>query len=135
MLVGRSPALHPGDLQEVEAVYISEILHLVDVIVFPRVGARSIPSMLSAGYLDADIFCTIWDKRLLTARANYKPMEYTAEKEKELHRNVSTDDVIAMHIWFMPIERNREFILRNANVLQNYTLRKRNVSGFHGAPS
>lgn len=56
VVVGRSPCLHPGDLQPLTAVYHEELAHLSDVIVFPQIGDRPIPSMLSGGDLDGDLF-------------------------------------------------------------------------------
>lgn len=56
VVVGRSPCLHPGDLQPLMAVHHPALMHLVDVVVFPGHGERPIPSMLSGGDLDGDLY-------------------------------------------------------------------------------
>lgn len=52
VVVGRSPCMHPGDMQPLTAVFHEKLSHLVDVVVFPQVGDRPIPSMLSGGDLE-----------------------------------------------------------------------------------
>ena len=57
VVVTRSPALHPGDLQIVEAVEppkASALWALQNCIVFSQKGVRDLPSMLSGGDLDGD---------------------------------------------------------------------------------
>jgi RNA-dependent RNA polymerase len=75
-LVGRNPSLHPGDIRVVKAVDSSKLRHIRDVVIFPRVGDRDIPSMCSGGDLDGDDFFVIWDERLLPKEWNHPPMDY-----------------------------------------------------------
>jgi hypothetical protein len=55
-IVYRNPCFHPGDIRVVTAVNCKNLDHLVDVIVFPAVGFRDIPSQCSGGDLDGDDF-------------------------------------------------------------------------------
>ena len=101
VIVGRSPCLHPGDIQVVTAVTHPQLEHLVDVVVFPKIGDRPLPSMLSGGDLDGDIYCVIWDRRLTNVDATRSPMNYESEKEQPLDRDVTIDDVKDFVIRFM----------------------------------
>lgn len=47
VLVGRSPCLDPGYVQQVTAADYPELYHMVDVVVFPRVRQRSLSDSLS----------------------------------------------------------------------------------------
>ena len=101
VIVGRSPCLHPGDVQVVNAVTHPKLEHLVDVVVFPRVGNRPLPSMLSGGDLDGDIFSVIWDERLIYVNATKPPMNYEPTKEEPLDRDVNIGDVKDFVIRYM----------------------------------
>jgi len=51
--------MHPGDVQVVNAVNVPEhspLKQLRNVVVFSQHGARDIPSMLSGGDLDGDLY-------------------------------------------------------------------------------
>lgn len=92
--VGRSPCLHPGDIQPLTAVDVPQLRHLVDVIVFPRVGRRPIPSMLCGGDLDGDIYFCIFDEAIeLPNRSEINAMNYTSPQPVELPGPVRSDDV------------------------------------------
>jgi hypothetical protein len=53
-MVFRNPCFHPGDIRVVKAVDCPSLHHLKNVLVFPSVGYRDIPSMCSGGDLDGD---------------------------------------------------------------------------------
>ena len=55
-VVYRNPCFHPGDIRVVKAVDCKVLDYLVDVVVFPSVGYRDIPSGCSGGDLDGDDF-------------------------------------------------------------------------------
>ncbi|CAI2178873.1 1603_t:CDS:2 [Funneliformis geosporum] len=76
----RNPCFHPGDIRVVTAVQCSALSHLVDVVVFPAVGYRDIPSECSGGDLDGDDFTIIYDERLMPKIRNHEPMNYEAPK-------------------------------------------------------
>ena len=57
VVVTQSPAMHPGDIQIVNAVNVrpdSPLQQLSDVIVFSQHGSRDLPSQLSGGDLDGE---------------------------------------------------------------------------------
>ena len=87
-LVGRNPSLHPGDLRVVEAVDVPALHHLKDVVVFPRVGDRDLPSMCSGGDLDGDDYFVFWDERLLPPPKfrNYTAMNYDSVREPDVEQ-------------------------------------------------
>ena len=62
------PAMHPGDVQIVNAVDVpstSPLKRLSNVIVFSQHGSRDLPSQLSGGDLDGDQFHIVWEKKLI----------------------------------------------------------------------
>lgn len=100
--VGRSPCHHPGDIQPVQAVDHDKLRHMVDVIVFPQKGDRPLPSMLSGGDLDGDIFFCIFDKRIsYPPILPYAAMNYEAPAPKQLDRDVQTSDVADFFVEYM----------------------------------
>jgi RNA-dependent RNA polymerase len=100
-IVGRNPALHPGDIRVVEAVNVPELKHLRDVVVFPSTGDRDVPSMCGGGDLDGDDFFVIWDQTLIPPEWHYPPMNYTAEKPTELNRDVNVTDLAKFYVLYM----------------------------------
>ncbi|KAI1766762.1 RdRP-domain-containing protein [Hypoxylon sp. FL1150] len=100
-VLGRNPAVHPGDVRVVEAVDVPALRHLKDVVVFPAVGDRDIPSMCSGGDLDGDDFFVIWDPRLIPTEWNFPPMVHDAPKPKELKRDVRVTDLISFFVRYM----------------------------------
>lgn len=61
VLVARSPAHLPSDVQKVRAVFKPELMMYRDVIVFPSKGSVSLASMLSGGDYDGDQAWVCWD--------------------------------------------------------------------------
>ena len=92
-IVGRNPSLHPGDIRVVEAVDSEDLHHLRDVVVFPSVGDRDLPSMLSGGDLDGDDFFVIWEPSLIPPEWNHPPMSYTPLPPLQLDRPVEERDL------------------------------------------
>ncbi|KAJ1569987.1 hypothetical protein HK096_007124, partial [Nowakowskiella sp. JEL0078] len=72
VLISRNPALHPGDIQLVNAVDIPELHYLFDVVVFSQNGERPLPDTLSGGDLDGDTFFVSWDSKLFPKKS-YAP--------------------------------------------------------------
>lgn len=103
--VGRNPALHPGDIQPMFAVNCNELRHLVDVIVFPRVGVRPITSMLGGGDLDGDLYFVVFDPSLALPRKPITPMNYTAPAPNTLSRPVKWRDVADFFVEFIANDR------------------------------
>lgn len=68
IIVTHSPATHPGDVQKVNAVNVpvdSPLHKLSNVVAFSQHGSRDLPSMLSGGDLDGDMYNVIYDPQLV----------------------------------------------------------------------
>ncbi|KAM0246703.1 hypothetical protein ACHAQJ_010118 [Trichoderma viride] len=100
-VVGRNPSLHPGDIRVVEAVDIPELHHLKDIVVFPSIGDRPVPNMLSGGDLDGDDFFVIWDPSLIPQKWNYPAMNYSSPSPEKLDREVNVDDLRDFFVKYM----------------------------------
>ncbi|KAI1106006.1 RdRP-domain-containing protein [Jackrogersella minutella] len=100
-MIGRNPSLHPGDIRVVQAVDVPALRHLRDVVVFPSVGDRDIPSMCSGGDLDGDDYFVVWDPELIPTEWNYPPMEQDVIQPKELKRDVKVTDLISFFVQYM----------------------------------
>lgn len=103
VLITRSPALHPGDLQIVDAVNVPEdsplrLLH--NCVVFSQRGTRDLPSQLSGGDLDGDLYNVIYDDTLIP-RTVMPPADYPRVKAYELKHAVTSDDIIDFFTMFM----------------------------------
>ncbi|OJD17545.1 hypothetical protein AJ78_02358 [Emergomyces pasteurianus Ep9510] len=101
--VTRSPAMHPGDIQIAKAVDVpkdSPLRHLHNCVVFSQHGDRDLPSMLSGGDLDGDLYNVIYDDALIPSRAA-TPAEYPRVEDKVLDRPVVKDDIIDFFVTFM----------------------------------
>lgn len=101
--VTRSPALHPGDVQVVNAVDVpkdSPLNRLHNCIVFSQHGDRDLPSKLSGGDLDGDLYNVIYDPRL-TPRLVTSPADYPRVQEVPLDRAVVKEDIVDFFIKFM----------------------------------
>lgn len=107
VVVTRAPALHPGDVQLVTAVDVeadNSLKALRNCIVFSQRGQRDLPSQLSGGDLDGDLFHIIWDERLIPDYT-YVPADYAPTPAKDLGRPVKVDDIIDFFIEFMNMDR------------------------------
>lgn len=103
IVVSRSPALHPGDVQIVNAVDVptqSPLKRLSNIIVFSQHGARDLPSQLSGGDLDGDQYHIIFDKRLIP-RFAFPAALYPRVSAEELDRKVERKDMSDFLIKFM----------------------------------
>ncbi|PGH04763.1 hypothetical protein AJ79_06984 [Helicocarpus griseus UAMH5409] len=103
VIVTRSPAMHPGDVQLAKAVDVphdSPLRKLHNCIAFSQHGKRDMPSMLSGGDLDGDLYNVIYDETLLP-KYTVAPAEYLRVEEKKLGRPVTRDDIIDFFVTFM----------------------------------
>ena len=101
--ITRSPALHPGDIQLVKAVSPpkdSHLRNLQNCVVFSQKGYRDLPSMLSGGDLDGNLFNVIYDQRLIPKSAS-PPASYAAAKPFDIGRPVTTQDMTEFLVDFM----------------------------------
>jgi hypothetical protein len=125
VLVTRSPALHPGDVQIVKAVQPpswssgNPLNSLINVIVFSQHGVRDIPSMLGGGGkltmiwptklirssdLDGDLFDIIWDPSLIPSYL-VQPADYPKTQPVDIGRPVVAADIINHFVEFMDNDR------------------------------
>jgi hypothetical protein len=107
VVVTRAPALHPGDVQLVRAVDVpieSPLKNIRNCIIFSQHGARDVPSQLSGGDLDGDLFHVIYDQRLIPP-LTLPPAEYAPAQAKDLGRPVEVDDIVDFFIEFMNMDR------------------------------
>ena len=90
-VIGRCPALHPGDMQRVTMVDAPELRHMRNVVVVSTKGNRPLLDMLGGGDLDGDMCMIFWDSRLIPD-ADYSPAAWEgAEAVKQ--EKVSVDDL------------------------------------------
>lgn len=102
-LVTRSPALHPGDIRVVKMVTPpadSPLRQLRNCIVFSQHGERDLPSQLSGGDLDGDLYSVIWDTGAMPKRM-FSPADYPRVTPRPLNRSVNRDDMADFFINFM----------------------------------
>ena len=101
--VTRSPALHPGDIQFARAVDVpanSPLNALHNCVVFSQKGQRDLPSKLSGGDLDGDIYSVIFDPILLP-KTIYEPADYPRVAPLDIGRTVERQDMTDFFIQFM----------------------------------
>ena len=103
IVITRSPALHPGDVQCVTAVDVpvdSPLRALHNVVVFSSKGQRDLPSQLSGGDLDGDLYNIIYDNSLYPKQlAN--AAEYRIVTPIDIGRTVERSDMTDFFITFM----------------------------------
>ncbi|KAI7964060.1 hypothetical protein MJO29_004487 [Puccinia striiformis f. sp. tritici] len=96
--ISRSPSIHPGDVQVVHAIGrpppASEKLGaLVNCVVFPVLGKRSLPSCLGGGDLDGDLYTLITDPRMIPYTKHISsPGSYPAVTMKYLSEPCTIED-------------------------------------------
>ncbi|CAK4030745.1 RNA-dependent RNA polymerase 1 [Lecanosticta acicola] len=103
VVVTRSPALHPGDIQVVQAIDVppnSPLKKLSNVVAFSKYGDRDLPSQLGGGDLDGDLYNIIWDQRLIP-RSTYMAADYPRVEAVQLDREVTRKDMSDFFVTFM----------------------------------
>lgn len=99
----RSPALHDGDIQFAQNVIPPDnhpLAELTNCIVFSSKGYRDLPSQLSGGDLDGDIFNVIWDTDAYPVRT-FAPADYPRVSPVDIGRPVERDDMAQFFLDFM----------------------------------
>jgi hypothetical protein len=107
IVVTRAPALHPGDVQLVKAIDVEQgnpLGSLRNCIVFSQRGERDLPSKLSGGDLDGDLFHIIYDERLIP-KQTVLPADYAPTPARDLGRPVEVNDIVDFFIEFMNMDR------------------------------
>lgn len=103
VVITRSPALHPGDVQCVTAVDVppdSPLRALHNVVVFSSKGQRDLPSQLSGGDLDGDLYNIIYDNTLFPKRLSH-PADYSTAIPIDIGRPVERSDMTNFFVAFM----------------------------------
>lgn len=103
VVITRAPAMHPGDVQFVEAVDVPEtspLHHLRNCVVFSQRGARDMPSKLSGGDLDGDLYNIILDPEFTPTRT-FAPAIHPRVEALDLGRPVTVSDMVDFFVDFM----------------------------------
>ncbi|ETS02243.1 RdRP-domain-containing protein [Trichoderma reesei RUT C-30] len=103
VLITRSPALHPGDIQPAQMRTPPEghPLHdLKNCVVFSQKGTRDLPSQLSGGDLDGDLYNIFWDPRVIPKQF-FTAASYPRVIPPPLDRAVTRDDIADFFVTFM----------------------------------
>jgi hypothetical protein len=103
VIITRAPALHPGDVQLVEAVDVprnSPLKSLYNCICFSQKGARDLPSQLSGGDLDGDLYAIIWDPEVKLQKTE-TPADYPRLPAIDIGRPVEQSDMADFFLTFM----------------------------------
>ncbi|KAK3905375.1 RNA dependent RNA polymerase-domain-containing protein [Staphylotrichum tortipilum] len=105
VIVTRSPALHPGDVQLATNRLPPHDGHPLayhrNCIVFSKWGNRDLPSQLSGGDLDGDVFHVIWDPEVIETVTTFSPADYPRVSPLELGRLVEAADIANFFVDFM----------------------------------
>jgi hypothetical protein len=107
LIISRAPALHPGDVQLVEGVTVSDtspLAELSNCIVFSQKGARDLPSKLSGGDLDGDRYYVIWDEAC-QPKTSFIPADYPRQEPVDIGRTVVAEDMTNFFIQFMETDQ------------------------------
>ncbi|KAF2271259.1 RdRP-domain-containing protein [Westerdykella ornata] len=109
MIVTRSPALHPGDIQLVTNVVPPRehpLRQLRNCIVFSQKGSRDLPSCLSGGDLDGDVYNIIWDPAAVSQCTHvWEPADYPRVPPVDIGRTVTREDMSNFFIQFMATDQ------------------------------
>ncbi|CCC05810.1 unnamed protein product [Sordaria macrospora k-hell] len=104
VVVTRSPALHPGDIQIAQNVIPPAghpLRELKNCIVFSQNGERDLPSQLSGGDLDGDTFNVIWDQKIVSKLETFAAADYPRVTPRELNREIESKDMADFFVEFM----------------------------------
>ena len=108
VIITRSPALHPGDIRTVKAVDVpadSPLGHLSNCVVFSQHGERDLPSQLSGGDLDGDLYNVIFEPALMPTRPISQPADYPRVRPMALDRDVNAKDMSDFFVQFMETDQ------------------------------
>ncbi|KAF3070560.1 putative RNA-dependent RNA polymerase 2 [Daldinia childiae] len=109
VLITRSPALHPGDIQ-LRTVVVPPDYHplrsLSNCVVFSKKGNRDLPSQLSGGDLDGDIYNIIWDEFAVDpSLLEFAPADYPRVNPLDFGREVTWEDMTNFFVDFMATDQ------------------------------
>ncbi|KFY03027.1 hypothetical protein V490_00321 [Pseudogymnoascus sp. VKM F-3557] len=107
LIITRAPALHKGDIQIVTAVTVpahSPLMSLRNCICFSQKGSRDLPSKLSGGDLDGDLYQIIFDP-MARPKWVFPPADYHSQTPVELNRPVERKDMTDFFVRFMATDQ------------------------------
>lgn len=107
LIITRAPALHPGDIQLVTAVAVpnnSPLMRLRNCICFSQKGPRDLPSQLSGGDLDGDLFQILFDRKARPQKV-FAPADYPPQPPVDLGRQVVRQDMTDFFVTFMATDQ------------------------------
>ncbi|KAL9105886.1 MAG: hypothetical protein Q9227_008997 [Pyrenula ochraceoflavens] len=107
VLITRSPSMHPGDVQTADAVSVpadSPLMDLRNCVCFSQKGSRDLPSMLSGGDLDGDLYQIILDPGARPQHV-FPPAEYASPEPINLGRPIKTEDMTNFFVTFMATDQ------------------------------
>jgi len=109
VIVTRSPALHPGDIQLATNIIppgFHPLRALKNCIAFSQKGKRDLPSCLSGGDLDGDIFGIIWDQSAVhQCKHIFQPADYPRVEPLNIGRTVDREDMTDFFVQFMATDQ------------------------------
>jgi hypothetical protein len=107
LFVTRPPALHDGDIQYIynrRPPKGHPLTKHKNCIVFSQKGRRDLPSQLSGGDLDGDLYNIIWDPEAAPERV-FAPADYPRVDPVDIKREVSKNDMAEFFVDFMQSDR------------------------------
>ncbi|KAL8770253.1 MAG: hypothetical protein Q9194_005219 [Teloschistes cf. exilis] len=107
VVITRCPALHPGDVQYVDAVDVpqdSPLRAVHNCVVFSSKGKRDLPSQLSGGDLDGDLYNIIYDDSLMPTKTT-EPADYPTVTPIDIGREVARSDITDFFVQFMETDQ------------------------------
>ncbi|KAL4862886.1 hypothetical protein BDV12DRAFT_178207 [Aspergillus spectabilis] len=107
LLVTRSPALYDGDVQyayHVQPPKGHPLTKLKNCIAFSQKGARDLPSQLSGGDLDGDLYNVIWDPEAAPLQV-FAPADYPRVPPLDIKRAVTREDMATFFVDFMQSDK------------------------------
>jgi hypothetical protein len=79
VLVARQPACRRSDIQKVRTIVHPDLLHLIDVVVFPSRGRFPLAGKLQGGDYDGDLFWLCWEPALVDPFRNAQAPVHSPE--------------------------------------------------------
>ncbi|KAH9893857.1 rna-dependent rna polymerase [Xylariomycetidae sp. FL2044] len=109
VFVTRSPTLHPGDIQRA-INRVPPLGHplrsLRNCVIFSSQGRRDLPSQLSGGDLDGDIYHIIWDDIAVRSHGStFVPADYPRVPPLDIGRKVEKQDMSDFFVKFMATDQ------------------------------
>lgn len=103
VVITRSPALHPGDVQYADAIDVplgSPLRSVHNCVVFSSKGDRDLPSQLSGGDLDGDLYNIIYDDTLMPTKIS-GAAKYPIVQAIDIGHEVTRSDMTDFFVQFM----------------------------------